>query len=217
MAVEGIGSLVQSLREQLFEQANQTHAGAAPGAVTAANTFATSDTFTPSLPGNFGQAAAQDAAIFQASEGAISAVAASSLFAQGNANAVAGGGAAAGSPATTGAGNAQQAAATRSKIPAPGQLFAPAPAAQAATANQAATSKEQQQIQALNAALPAFGLSKEEIQEIDRLATQIQNFNPAAYTDLVNQFEAQARQLPQQNPPNAIPAAAKARGGGTQV
>ena len=82
----------------------------------------------------------------------------------------------------------------------------------------------QEQIQALNAALPALGLSKEEIQEIDHLASQIQNFNPAAYTNLVNQFEAQAHPVEQQSTPNA-PANANtvaskettANGGSSQV
>ena len=61
----------------------------------------------------------------------------------------------------------------------------------------------QEQVQTLNAALPALGLSKVEIQEIDSIATQIQNFNPAAYTNLVNQFEALAHQPTQQNAANA--------------
>ena len=61
----------------------------------------------------------------------------------------------------------------------------------------------QEQIQALNASLPALGLSKVEIQEIDSIATQIQNFNPAAYAALVNQFEALAQQATQQNAANA--------------
>ena len=55
---------------------------------------------------------------------------------------------------------------------------------------------------ALNAGLPALGLSKVEVQEIDNLATQIQNFNPATYTNLVNQFEALAQQTTQQGAPN---------------
>ena len=41
-----------------------------------------------------------------------------------------------------------------------------------------------------------------EIQEIDRIASQIQDFNPAAYTSLVNQFEALAQQATQQNAAN---------------
>ena len=61
----------------------------------------------------------------------------------------------------------------------------------------------QEKVQILNASLPALGLSKVEIQEIDNIATQIQNFNPAAYTALVNQFEALAQQATQQNAANA--------------
>lgn len=68
-------------------------------------------------------------------------------------------------------------------------------------------------------------MSKVEIQEIDRIAAQIQNFNPAAYTDLINQFEALAQQATQQGSANAAannpanqntPANTKVIGGGTQ-
>ena len=60
----------------------------------------------------------------------------------------------------------------------------------------------QEKVLILNASLPALGLSKVEIQEIDTIATQIQNFNPAAYAALVNQFEALAQQATQQNTAN---------------
>jgi hypothetical protein len=72
---------------------------------------------------------------------------------------------------------------------------------------------EQEKIQALNASLPALGLSKVEIQEIDRLATLIQNFNPGAYADLVNQFEALGQQSTQ---PSAASAPANASSVGSQ-
>jgi flagellar motor switch protein FliG len=85
----------------------------------------------------------------------------------------------------------------------------------------------QEQVQALNAALPALGLSKVEIQEIDTLASQIQNFNPAACTTLINQFEALAQQTTQQKAANdaanagagatqKTPASTKADGSGSQ-
>jgi hypothetical protein len=67
-----------------------------------------------------------------------------------------------------------------------------------------------------------------EIQEIDRLATLIQNFNPAVYTDLVNQFETLGQQVTQPNAASAStngstagsqnpPPTTKAIGGGSQA
>jgi hypothetical protein len=56
------------------------------------------------------------------------------------------------------------------------------------------------QLRALNAALPVLGLTYAQIQQIDRIATLVHNFNPAAYANLVNQFEAVAQA-------NATPAA----------
>ncbi|HEX3376621.1 MAG TPA: hypothetical protein VHS29_07155, partial [Candidatus Acidoferrales bacterium] len=49
------------------------------------------------------------------------------------------------------------------------------------------------QIQSLNASLPALGLTNTEINQIDRIASLVQNFNPAAYANLVSQFEALAQ------------------------
>jgi hypothetical protein len=45
----------------------------------------------------------------------------------------------------------------------------------------------------LNASLPALGLTNTEINQIDRIASLVQNFNPAAYANLVRQFEALAQ------------------------
>jgi hypothetical protein len=82
----------------------------------------------------------------------------------------------------------------------------------------------QVEIQALNAALPALGLTNAQIQQIDRIASLVHNFNPAAYTNLVNQFEALAQGAAQQSAAyapagTAAPtiAGAGANGGGFQV
>jgi hypothetical protein len=231
MAVEGIGNLVQILADQLLEEAPNLQAGGiTQAAENVGNAAIAEDTFTPSAQGNAAQATAQDAGIFQVSQGALTAVTASILFAQTNPNAIQVGAQAQAAPATaTNAGNEQPVAASNSIAPViPGQVFGPTSVGQAPAVQAAPTTNEQAQIQALNAGLPALGLSKVEIQEIDRLAARIQNFNPATYTDLVNQFEALAQQATQPNAASAAanassigsqstPASAKVIGGGSQA
>ncbi|MGA7794333.1 MAG: hypothetical protein WCA19_14965 [Candidatus Acidiferrales bacterium] len=220
MAVEGIGSLVQILADQLSGQPGNLPAGAnVPASGNAANPAVTEDTFTPSGQSNSAQTAAQDAGIFQVSQGALSAVAANILFEQATSNGVPNG-----SPAqtaqgtTTNAGNPQPGLATNSNAPQnPGQLFAPDPAGQPPAPKAVPTTNVQEKILILNASLPALGLSKVEIQEIDNIATQIQNFNPAAYAALVNQFEALAQQATQQNAANANNPATQNTTPGTKV
>jgi hypothetical protein len=230
MAVEGIGNLAQSLADQVRQQALDSPPGAiAPGTGNADNAAATGDTFTPSTPSNPGPATAQDAGIFQVSQGALTAVSANILFAQATLNASQSGASAqAASPATSKARDAQPSAAANSNAPAnPGQLFSATPSGQAPPVQAVPATNVQEQVQALNAALPALGLSKVEIHEIDNLATQKQNFNPAAYTTPVSQFEALAQQAPQQGAANAAenasppanqktPASTEAEGGGSQ-
>src|SRR5579864_683224 len=177
MAVEGIGNLAQILTHQLRQQTLGARAGASTqGTGNADNTAVTEDTFTPSAQNNFTQATAQDAGIFQVSQGALTAVTAKLLFAHANAN---------GAPS----GVSVQPASAANPNPGNAQPAVAALAGQAPPVKAVPATNVQQQIQFLNAALPALRLSKVEIQEIDRLAAQIQNFNPAAYTDLINQFE----------------------------
>lgn len=212
MPVGGIGNVVQILADQLSGQVPGAPEGAnTPGPSNAGNPVVTEDSFTLSKEANSTQAAAQEAGIFQVSPGALSAVTAGILFAQTAPNAAQNGLPAQTAPGTT---------------TAPGnvQLFAAKPAGQAPPPEAAPTTNVQEKIQALNASLPALGLSKVEIREIDDLASQIQNFNPAAYTNVVEQFEAEAQQATQQNAANAAanagkPAAAdtKTNGGGPQV
>lgn len=220
MAVEGIGSLVQILADQLSGQPGNLPAAAnAPPSGKADNPVVTEDTFTPSGQSNSAQTAAQDAGIFQVSQGALTAVEANILFEQAASN-----GAPNGSPAqiasgtTTNPGNPQPGAAANSNAPPnPGPLFAPDSAGQPPAPKAVPTTNVQEKILILNASLPALGLSKVEIQEIDNIATQIQNFNPAAYTALVNQFEALAQQATQQNAANASNPATQNTTPGTKV
>jgi hypothetical protein len=85
----------------------------------------------------------------------------------------------------------------------------------------------QQQLQALNLALTASGLSPQGIQELDQIASVTQDYNPSAYTTQAYQLEALAQQTapqsaaatvvntqPTANNANA-PAAKAAAAGGT--
>ena len=230
MAVEGIGSLVQILADQLSGQPGNLPAGAnAPPSGNGVNPVVTEDTFTPSGQSNSAQTTALDAGLFQPGPAALTAITTNVLFELAATN-----GAANGLPGQTASGtitNANRpqpgAAASADTPPNPGPLFAPDPVGQKAAPDAVPTTNVQEKILILNASLPALGLSKVEIQEIDNIATQIQNFNPAAYTALVNQFEALAQQATQQNTANAPANASnptiqntspgtKAIGGGTQ-
>ena len=222
MAVEGIANRVQNLADQLFGQKQETQDGTNTlGTGRAGKGAVAEDTFTPSTQNNSAQATAQDAGIFQVSQVALTEVTANILFEQTTPNANQNGAPAQAAPAaTSNAGTAQTAAATNTGTP--------VKAAQAATGAAAATPNVQDQIQTLNAALPALGLTNAEIQQIDRIASLIRDFNPAAFTNLVNQFEAAALQATQQSAANAAanastvaspntPASANANGGGFQV
>lgn len=189
MAVEGIGNLVQSLADHLFGQAPATSAGAQiPGVPVAGATTATEDTFTSSAQDLAAQSAAQAAGIFQLSPGAVTAVA----------------------PATC----------SRRRLPISSRLQrrraaiqqvrrrqqrnrprphppmqAPTPATQPGEAapDPQLLRKYKTRFSSSTPLSRRFGLTNTEIQEIDRIASLIKNFNPAAYTDLVNQFEARSQ------------------------
>lgn len=193
MAVEGITNLVQGFADQVLRQEQNGQAAAnAPAAGDLNNPAVTEDTFTSSVQNNAAQAVEPAAGVFQLSQGALSAFTAGNLFAP-QASGAAGNDAIAGPPASP---------ATREPA---------AQSAEAAVGRQEPASKAvpatntQQQIQALNAELPTLGLTAAEIEQIDRLASVIQNFNPAAYADLVKQFELQGQQAPQPNVTNPAP------------
>jgi hypothetical protein len=229
MPVAGIANFVQSLADQSLGQTQNAQAGAnRPGTGNALNATPNEDTFTPTAQNNSAQGTAQDAGIFQVSQGAPAAVAANVPYAQTTLSANQNGAPAqAASVTTTNTGNGQPAAAASSTTTVnAGQIYLATPAAQTTAATAVATTNVQEEIQALNNALPTLGLSKEDIQEIDRIAALIQDFNPGAYTNLVNQFEAQAQQTAQQStgtvPANASTVAspktaASANGSGSQV
>jgi hypothetical protein len=198
MAIAGIGSPVQNLENRLHQQTANSQTGENLQARENAGSVAiTEDTSTPSSQNTSAQSPAQAAGIFQLSQRALSSVEANlpSQRATGNARTI-------GPPGPAEPGGQQQAAALNANSPTyRGQLFAPKPPGRT-PASVPATANVQVQIQARNAALPALGLSKVEIQKIDSLAGQVQNFNPAAYTNRVNQCEALAKQSKQHGAPD---------------
>lgn len=86
----------------------------------------------------------------------------------------------------------------------------PVPALVPTTAAPADSSSTQNQLQLLNAQLSALGLSRAEILAFDQVAKLIQQFSPAAFQDLVNQFKALASQSTSLNSSATAPALAPA-------
>jgi hypothetical protein len=213
MAVQAIANLVQNIADQsagqTVGQTPQKPAGANPlnaGTASTGSSPVPHDTFSPSS-----QATAQDAGIFQVSAVALAELTANKL--SDRAAPITNQVAAPPHPApaiTTHPGPSQPAAAVNSGAPIKTEhQVAATPATQAATSAASAASVRLR-IQALNTELPATGLTNAEIQRIDTIATQFQNFNPATYLNLVNQFELGARQPAQQSATNASIAAGSA-------
>lgn len=205
MAVEGITNLVNNLSNQLFRQPPEASAATAPGAPAVPNPAVAEDTFTHLPPSDSPQGTAQDAGIFQISQGALGAASANILFGQQDS------GTATNASATSQNASASSApqAAVSGTASSEGGPVQPNPrngtAGQTATNAAAGAANVQIQLQSLNAALPALGLTNEEIQQIDRIASLVQDFNPAAYANLINQFEALAQQAVEQSPVISAP------------
>jgi len=211
MAVGSITNLIQNISEQFPGQTQD------PQPVTSAlrtgnagSTAVAEDTYTPSAQNKFAPTSAQDAGIIQVNQGTLATGPENYQFALVGANTVQNGTptqAVFSTPANSG--NTQTAAAQNNSGTKAANQTGATPAAQT-TAVPAATEQAQNQIQALNAALPALGLTNEEIQQIDRIASLAGNFNPAAYASLVSQFESLAQQAAQQGVPT--PGAAAIQG-----
>jgi len=211
MPVQSISNLIQNLSDQLFGQTQDDNAQKSLlGLASPVTAAIAEDTFTPSTRSGIAQSAAQEVGLFQFAVGTLT------TYPPGSA-----GQAATGAPAISGA--AQTAATIKAEASgALGQAATGIPADQAAT-SAAAAANIQLQIESLNAALPALGLTNTEINQIDRIASLVQNFNPAAYANLVSQFEALAQNsastnsaaIPSTN--SATPAANSQTGAGYQV
>jgi hypothetical protein len=197
MAVPGIANHIENIVNQQLRQ-KQEKPSETTATDNAANQAVSQDTFTPSAQTNSALATAQAAGIFQVNQaGLIPDTAPAQTTPNANQNALA---VQASTGATTNAGAAQVATGVNPNAPAiTAQPAESALAVQAATPVATAAPSVQDQIQSLNTALAALGLSNADIQQIDRIATVIQNFSPAAYTALVNQFQEAAQQASRQN------------------
>ncbi len=205
MSVENISNLVQTFSDHVFGQAQDTQ-GAAIATETAPgiNAALSEDTFTPSTQDGSAKTTAQDVGIFQLAPGTLTAFSPNNSFDLTTQGANQNGAAAqAASAGTAGEGVPKLPDATKVGGSANAeQQTANTVTAQVAS-SAAASANIQLQIQSLNAALPALGLTNIEINQIDRIASLVQNFNPAAYASLVSQFEALAQPPASPNPVNS--------------
>lgn len=181
MPIENISGLIQNLSDQLFGRAQNSNVQKGLlGLASPIHPAVVEDTFTPSAQNGSALVPAQDAGLFQFAPGTLTAN-------QNNPALPRAHGAIPLLSATPGsapsAPGASEAAAQSPAEHFPGQ----------ATNGAASSANLQLQIQSLNAALPALGLTNTEINQIDRIAALVQNFNPAAYANLVSQFEALAQ------------------------
>jgi hypothetical protein len=211
MAIANVANPGERHINPLAEQRRERHAGPnAAARQNAATNAVAEDTYTPS--DSSAQATAQAAGIFQLNPVVLAANTTPAQPAQAT-----GQNAAPLPPAPvtpTNTVTAQAAAATAGSAATATQQAATtatgAPALQITAATTTNTGA-QGQVQSLNNALAALGLSRTDIQQIDRIATLIQNFDPASYMDLVNQFQRAAQQAQQlatpANAAAAVPAA----------
>jgi hypothetical protein len=189
---------------------------------------ATEDQFTPSAQAGQNQTTAQAAGLFQVSQFALFSAAAQFLLQQTNAPAQNTVPAPAAQPAPARNAAPASAAATIVIInpatlsaaptptlnsnatnpillnPSPSATTAPVTAPAASTAPTAPTTSATgtttlTQLQTLNNALAALGLPQSDFARIDQIADIINDFNPVAFTDLVNQLVALAQAASQQS------------------
>ncbi len=207
MAPIGLVNLAEKLFNQTQGNRNEDTGPAskpAKGIATQKTQAKPSDEFRPST-GN----AANEAGLFQVSQASVFTAAASVLLVQGENTAPAG-------PTTAAKTSNEPVATTNTNAPpAATTKTATAAAAPAATTNAASSGAAQSQteLQSLNAALAALGLSTDEIAAVDRLAQLIKDFSPAAFTSLVSQLKVLAQDTAQ--PATTTPANSATTGGAT--
>jgi hypothetical protein len=204
MALIGIVNLADRLVTQSQPRTGQSAAdsppAAAPGSSTSKSSAVpdasatTADEFTLSTQTPAAGATAQAAGLFSVATFSLFTAAAKFLLGNtGNGSPTA---PVPGPAVTTGA------SATTSGTPALA-LIAPSGVAQSASVNS--------ELQSLNTALSALGLPPSDIAVIDRIAALLKDFSPAAYSDLLRQFEtlAQSQLAPSAStPPSATAATA---------
>jgi hypothetical protein len=197
MALTAIVNLAERLLNNSSSQSSDTNVVAKPAspAASAVSDPNAGDQFTPS------QAAEADAGLFQVSQSSLFTAAAALLLSQTNPPA-----ANPGTPPPQTTNVAVQNAPQPSALPA-----ASSPAAAPNNTTTTSTISVADQLQSLNASLAALGLDPSELAQVDRIASLLQDYNPAAFTSLVYQLEGVARaQAPQPANGNAAQAAANA-------
>lgn len=127
------------------------------------------DTFTPSSQNSSAVVTAQDAGLFQLSHATLS-------FAVSN--------------ALSGQAALPEAAPPQQEVQAP----VAAPPQSTANATASAVIGNQAELQSLNTVLLGLGLSNDAIQNIDQIASSIDEFNPTVYASLIQQYTAQLAQ-----------------------
>ena len=156
------------------------------------------DQFTPSTQNNQVADTAQAAGLFKAAQISFFSAAADFLLgqntaSQSNQNDAVNPAVSANTPPPTSNG-----AANISPLVASATTASIFPASVTPTTSGASSSPSQKQLQALNQALTALGLSPQSIRQIDKLASVINNFDPAAFTELAYQLEQLAQLTGQQ-------------------
>lgn len=192
MAVTGVLNLTELISNQLLSDNQNALPVTQSGAPQNANIAPLiQDSFTPSNQNIV--TTAQDAGLFQLSQLTASSAAGGVLSGQGATPQVAQDIAAVLATQTTN-NNAvtpqvQPATTPEPQTPAPAQTAAPPQA----TTN-ASVLVSQAELQSLNGVLLGLGLSTTDIDYIDLIASVTKVYNPTLYTDLVQQYEAQAAQ-----------------------
>ena len=222
MSLVGLVQLTEKLLNQTLRNSQENPQGAAKNTGTGQNAVpnGNADAFVPSA-----QNGAAEAGIFQVTQVSLFSAAADLLLAQpktvgapnaaNNANAGGTGAASAtalaalnANPGTGGiaaAGSANAAVAPANATANATTNITPAATAPATpavtntgTTNASTAQGAQVQLADLNASLAALGLSQDEITVVDRVAQLVKDFNPAAFTDIINQLQAVAQaQAPQ--------------------
>jgi hypothetical protein len=188
MSVTALTGLAELTSSQSLGQNSDTSVTPQPVQPEAALTSALpTDSFTPSTQNGSTQATAQDAGLFEVSQLALSSATATVLSAQ-TVSPQATQNTASVRPVQTGANDTATVvvAATTAGVQNP----APPPIPAATPANGGSLGEPQ----ALNSTLLGLGLSNSDVQYIDHIASSINNFDPAIYNNLVQQFQLQLAQ-----------------------
>jgi hypothetical protein len=183
MSVTGISGLAGLIANQVSSQlpASGQNPQAAAQSVQAQAPTAPAlpvDTFTPSTQNNSAAITAQDAGLFQLTQATLSFAISNALSGQ----------------AALAAAPPADPVVQQQEVQAPAPPPAVAPPQATTNASAAAAIGNQAELQSLNTVLLGFGLSNDAIQNIDQIASSIDEFNPTVYASLIQQYTAQLAQ-----------------------